>query len=135
MSKDKSIPWYILFVFLVLIIFTQGTYDIDEPSFFVPVIILSLLLGVSGVYLLGKDMDLLKNLYFLSYMITVGIAFVPAIGSHNEDGDRFYGFPAQWFSHYHMSGSVSFDIIGFLFDFFLFYFLLRFLIKIFLKSS
>lgn len=119
----------------MLIIFTQGTYDIDEPSFFVPVIIFSLLLGVFGVYLLGKDMDLLKNLYFLSYVMTIGIAFAPAIGSYIEDGDRFYGFPAQWFSHYHLSGSVSFNIIGFLFDFFLFYFLLRFLNKVFLKSS
>ncbi|MGD7023774.1 hypothetical protein ACQCVK_14330 [Rossellomorea vietnamensis] len=77
----------------------------------------------------------MKNLYFLSYVMTIGIAFAPAIGSYIEDGDRFYGFPAQWFSHYHLSGSVSFNIIGFLFDFFLFYFLLRFLNKVFLKSS
>jgi hypothetical protein len=135
MSKEKIIPWYILFVFLVLFVFTLGTYTIDEPSFYVPVIIFSLFLGVSGVYLLGKDMDLLKNLYFLSYLMTIGIAFVPAIGSYMEDGNRFYGFPAQWFSHYHLRGSVSINLIGFLFDFFLFYFLLRFLNKIFLKSS
>ncbi|MGM0845101.1 MAG: hypothetical protein ACQEUT_09000 [Bacillota bacterium] len=135
MVKDKSKILYIFFVFLSLIIFTQGTYDIEAPSFFVPVFIVALIIGVIGVFLFGKDMRLYKNLYFLSYLITISIVFVPVLGVYFEDGNRFYGFPAQWFSYYHISGSVSVELFGFLFNFFIFYFSFRLLKKILSSSS
>ncbi|MRH43271.1 hypothetical protein GH741_11325 [Aquibacillus halophilus] len=133
MKKPKIL--YIIVVFLLIVIFSNRSYNVGEPSFFVPVIIVSLVIGVIGVYLFGKDMRLYKNLYFLSYVITIGAAFVPIIGVNMEESNLSYGFPAQWFDYYHLSGSVSFHLFGFLFNFFIFYFVLRFSSKTFLRFS
>ncbi|MFD2042898.1 hypothetical protein ACFSTA_01090 [Ornithinibacillus salinisoli] len=123
--------FYIISVLLLLMIFSNKAYNnIGEPSFLVPVIIGSLLIGVIGLYLFGKDMRLYKNLYFISYMITIGFAFVPVLGVYIENGDYFYGFPAQWFNYY-SSGYVNFEMLGFLFNFFVIYLVLRFMTKIF----
>ncbi|WP_223701729.1 hypothetical protein [Sutcliffiella deserti] len=135
MNKDKLQIFYIISVFVFLAILSNRSYDIGEPSFFVPVSIVSFVIGVVGVYLFGKDMRLYKNLYFISYVITVGMAFVPVIGVYMESGAPSYGFPAQWFNYHPISGSVSFSIFGFLFNFFIFYFLLRLLFKMFLRFS
>jgi hypothetical protein len=75
---------YVIFVSLSLIFFPQGTYDIEEPSFFVPIYIVALIIGVIGVYLFGKDMRFYKNLYFLSYLVTISIVFVPVLGVYIE---------------------------------------------------
>ena len=129
MKKDKLKIYYVITVFVLLLIFSNWSYDIGKPSFFVPVIIVSLLIGIIGVYLFGKDMRLYKNLYFISYVLTLGFAFLPVIGLHTEEGIASYGFPSQWLNYYHLSGSVSFNILGFLFNFFIFYILLQFLCK------
>jgi hypothetical protein len=130
MTKDKCKIFYIIFVFLSLIIFPMRTYNIESPTFFVPVFIAAIIIGVIGVYLFGKDMRLYKNLYFLSYLTTISIVFIPVLGVYIEGDDRFYGFPAQWFSYYHISGSVSVELLGFLFNFFIFYFCFRLLKKV-----
>ena len=136
MKKGKLKAFYIISVFLLLMFFSNRAYNnIGEPSFIVPVIIVSLLIGVIGVYLFGKDMKLYKNLHFISYLITVGFAFVPVVGVYIEDGNHFYGFPAQWFGHYYLSGYVHFELLGFLFNYFIIYFILRLLIKTFSRFS
>lgn len=136
MIKDTCKVLYIILVFcLTSIIPPMRFYDIGEPSFFVPVIIIALIIGVMGVYLFAKDMKLYKNLHFLSYVITIGIVFVPVIGVFTEGDDRFYGFPAQWFSYYPISGSVSLQPLGFLFNCFIFYLIFRLLNKILASSS
>lgn len=131
MKMDKIRIIYIISVFLLLVTFSNRSYNIGEPSFIVPVIIVALVIGVVGVYLFGKDMRLYKNLYFISYILTIGFVFVPILGVHIEEGSRSYGFPAQWFNYYYLSGSVSLHLIGFLFNFFLFYFFLRLIKKCF----
>ncbi|MFA9557641.1 hypothetical protein ACERII_10085 [Evansella sp. AB-rgal1] len=133
--KNKLQILYIVIVFLFLAFFSTRSYNVGDPSFYVPSIIIALAIGVIGIYLFGKDMRLYKNLYFLSYVITIGIAFVPVIGVFIENGNRFYGFPAQWLSYYLPSGYVSLHLLGFLFNFFLIYFLLRILSKMVLRFS
>ncbi|MBM7606676.1 hypothetical protein JOC75_004730 [Metabacillus crassostreae] len=136
MIKDTCKVLYIFLVFyLITIIPPMRFYDIEEPSFFVPFIIVALIIGVMGVYLFGKDMKLYKNFYFLSYVITIGIVFVPVIGVYTEGDDSFYGFPAQWFSYYPINGSVSLQPLGFLFNCFIFYLIFRLLKKILASSS
>lgn len=134
-SMNKAKVFYIISIFLLLTIFSNRLYNIGDPSFLVPVIIIALGIGVIGVYLFGKEMKLYKNLHFISYVITVGFAFVPVLGVYIEDGNRSYGFPAQWFSYYYINGSVSIHFSGFLFNYFIFYFILRFLNKMLLRFS
>ena len=135
MKKGILQVLYIISVLLLLIIFSNRAYNnIGEPSFIIPVIIFSLLIGVIGVYVFGNDMRLYKNLYFISYLITIGFAFVPDLGVYIEDGTYSYGFPAQWFSYY-PSIYVTFELLGFLFDYFLIYLMLRFLSKTILRFS
>ena len=129
MNKDKLKIMYVISVFILLLIFSNGSYNIGKPSFFVPVIIVSLVIGIIGVYLFGNDRRLYKNIYFISYVITLGIAFLPVIGLHTEEGVVSYGFPSQWFYYYHLSGSVSFNLLGFLVNFFIFYLILQLLCK------
>lgn len=137
MKRDKLKILYIISIFLLLVIFSYGSYNIKvgDVNVFVPAIIVALFIGVIGVYLFGKDMRLYKNLYFISYVITLGIAFVPVIGVYMERGNPSYGFPAQWFDYSPISGVVSFHLLGFLFNFFIFYLLLRLLKKTFLSLS
>ena len=135
MNKNKLKIFYVISVFVLLLFFSNGSFDIGKPSFFVPVIIVTMLIGIIGVYLFGNDRRLYKNLYFVSYVLTIGIAFVPVIGLHTEDGIVSYGFPSQWLYYYHLSGSVSFNLLGFLFNFFIFYLILRLLFKAKLKFA
>lgn len=135
MNKAKLKVLYIISVFLILMIYSNRAFNIEELSFLVPVIIVVLGIGVIGVYLFSKDMKLYKNLHFISYVITVGFAFVPGIGVYIENGIRSYGFPSQWFNYLYMSGYVSFNLVGFLFNYFIFYFILRFLSKSILRFS
>ena len=135
MNKDKLKIMYVISVFVLLFIFSSGSYDIGKPNFFVPIIIVSLVIGIIGVYLFGNDLRLYKNLYFISYVLTLGIAFVPVIGLYTEEGVVSYGFPSQWLYNYHLSGSVSINLLGFLFNFFLFYFLFRLLSKTILRFA
>ena len=135
MNKNKLKIFYIISVFVLLLFFSNCSFDIGKPSFFVPVIIVSLLIGIIGVYLFGNDMRLYKNLYFISYVLTLGIAFVPVIGLYTEDGIVSYGFPSQWLYYYHLRGSVSFNLLGFLFNFFIFYLILQLLCKASLKFA
>lgn len=135
MNKDKLKIIYVISIFGLLLIFSNWSYDIGKPTFFVPVIIVSLVIGIIGVYLFGKDKRLYKNLYFISYVLTLGTAFVPVIGLYTDEGIVSYGFPSQWFDYYHLSGSVSFNLLGFLFNFFIFYFILRLLSKTFLRFA
>lgn len=134
MSKSKLQILYIIIVSLLLIIFSNRTYTRGGLNVIVPVITVSLGIGVIGVYLFGKDMKLHKNLHFISYVLTIGFAFVPVIGVYIVDGTRSYGFPAQWFIHY-MSGYVNLQLTGFLFNYYLFYFILLFISKIALRFS
>ncbi|MUK88302.1 hypothetical protein GMD78_07860 [Ornithinibacillus sp. L9] len=135
MNKGKLQVLYIISVLALLMIFSNRNYNsIEELSFIVPVILVALLIGMIGVYLFGKDMRLYKNLYFISYMITIGFAFVPVLGVYIEDGSYYYGFPAQWFNYY-SNGYVNFELGGFVFNYFIVYLILRFLTKIFLRFS
>ncbi|MBC5638798.1 hypothetical protein H8S33_18670 [Ornithinibacillus sp. BX22] len=135
MNKGKLQVLYIISVLALLMIFSNRNYiSIEELSFIVPVIIVSLLIGVIGVYLFGKDMKLYKYLYFICYMITIGFVFVPVLGVYIEDGSYYYGFPAQWFNYY-SNGYVNFELGGFVFNYFIVYLILRFLTKIFLRFS
>ncbi|WP_042150210.1 hypothetical protein [Paucisalibacillus sp. EB02] len=133
MNKGKLQVLYIISVLALLMIFSNRYYtSIGELNFIVPVIIVSLLIGVIGVYLFGKDIRLYKNVYFISYMITIGLVFVPVLGVYIEDGSYFYGFPAQWFNYY-SNGYVNFELGGFLFNYFIIYLILRLLNKILLR--
>ena len=133
--RNKPQLIYVMGVLVILMMFSNRSYnDIGKLSFIVPAIIVSLLIGVIGVYLFGEDMRLYKNLYFISYILTIGFAFVPVIGVYNEDGNSFYGFPAQWFSYY-PSGYVSLELLGFLFNYFLIYLTLNLLIKLLFNFS
>ncbi len=133
MQKEKLQIPFIISVLLLLTIFSSREYkDIGEPSFLIPVIIGSLLIGIFTVYLFGKDMKLYKNLYFISYLVTMGFAFIPVLGIYIESNNYFYGFPARWFSYY-SSGYVSFELLGFLFNYFVIYLVFRFAVNIFSK--
>ncbi|GAQ18483.1 PTS system, Fru family, IIC component [Oceanobacillus picturae] len=135
MIKRKLQVPYIISVLLLLIILSNRMYkNINALSFLIPVIIGSLLIGVFAVYLFGKDMKLYKNLYFISYVITIGLAFVPVLGVYIEGNNYIYGFPAQWFSYY-SSGYVSLELLGFLFNYFVIYLVLRFVFNIFSRFS
>ncbi|MUK87833.1 hypothetical protein GMD78_05395 [Ornithinibacillus sp. L9] len=130
MKKGKFQFFYIISLLLLLMILSNRMYNnIGEPIFLIIVIIGSLIIGLVGVYLFGKDMRIYKNLYFVSYIITIGFAFVPVLGVYIENGNYYYGFPAQWFSYY-SNGYVNFEILGFVFNFFIIYLVLRFLTKI-----
>ncbi|PYZ96651.1 hypothetical protein CR205_13200 [Alteribacter lacisalsi] len=118
---------YIFSVLLVLITFSNRSYNIGDPGFFIPVIIAALGIGIAGVYVFGDNMRLYTNLHFVSYILTVGFAFVAVVGVHIEGSSRSYGFPVQWFFYYPPTGSVSLNLLGFLFNFFLIYFFLRLL--------
>ncbi|UTR10355.1 hypothetical protein MM300_21195 [Evansella sp. LMS18] len=135
MESGKLKILYIVGVFLYLGFFSIGTYNLDAPAFFVPALIVSLMVGGIGFYLFGNEKKLYKNLYFFSYILTVGFAFIPGIGVYTEGGVRYYGFPAQWFGYYYQSGHVSFELLGFLINLFIFYFLLKFLKKIYLRFT
>ncbi|WP_280771626.1 hypothetical protein [Salipaludibacillus daqingensis] len=127
-KANFKIP-FIISVFLILSIFSNIAFNLEAFRFLVPVIIVAVGIGVIGVYLFGKDMKLHKNLHFISYVMTVGFAFVPVIGVYMEGGTRSYGFPSQWFFYQDISGYVSFNLIGFIVNYFIFYFILRLLSK------
>ncbi|UCZ55060.1 hypothetical protein LGQ02_10185 [Bacillus shivajii] len=96
MNKTKLKVFYVICVVLFLVLFSTRSYNnIDGLSFIVPVLIMALGIGVIGVYLFGSDMKLYNNLHFISYVMTVGFAFVPVIGVYIEGGTRSYGFPSQ----------------------------------------
>ncbi|TMW70917.1 hypothetical protein [Alteribacter natronophilus] len=136
MKWNKMHVIYIVSVLLLLVTFSnRRPYNIGEPGFYVPVIIVLLVIGIAGVYVFGKNMRLYKNMYFISYLLTVGAALVPVLGVYIEDSSRSYGFPAEWFFYHSLSGSVSFNLIGFVFNFFVFYFFLRLLKQTLLSFS
>lgn len=87
MERGKLKILYIMGVFLLLGFFSIGTYNIDAPAFFVPALIVSLVVGGIGFYLFGEEKRLYKNLYFFSFVVTVSFAFVPRIGVFTK-GDR-----------------------------------------------
>ncbi|MCD8510043.1 MAG: hypothetical protein LRY73_09365 [Bacillus sp. (in: Bacteria)] len=126
---------YIIGVLLILSNFNNRPYNIGELSFILPAVLLALAVGVSGVYIFGKDMKLHKNLYFISYVLAVMFVFVPVIGVYSENGNLFYGFPAQWFNYYEQRGLVDIHILGFIFNFFVFYFLLKLLRLLYLRLA
>jgi len=135
MNKDKLKVLYVISIFLLLMIFSNRVYNIEDLRFLVPVIIIALGIGISGVYLFGKDMKLYNNFHFICYVLTVGFAFVPVIGVHIDEGTRSYGFPSQWISYHYMFGRISFNLLGFLFNCFIFYLILRLLSKLILRFS
>ncbi|PEA54181.1 hypothetical protein CON64_14470 [Bacillus pseudomycoides] len=73
-----------------------------------------------------------KSLYFLSLIATVVFAFIPGIGIRGEGHFLHFGFPAQWLGYF---GNIqfSFQILGFLFNFYFFYFAFVILNKILFK--
>ncbi|MCR6105418.1 hypothetical protein HXA34_03870 [Salipaludibacillus agaradhaerens] len=136
MKKSYLKGLFILTVFLLLVIFSNRSYNnIQEPIFIISIIMVSLAIGIIGVYLFGKDMKVYKNLYFVSFLITVGMVFVSGGGVFVEENHRSYGFPAQFFTHYELSGYVSLNIGGFLLNFLIVYIILRALSKMVIKST
>ena len=77
-----------------------------------------------------------KILYLLSFIATMIFSFIPGIGIRIDGTSRFFGFPAQWLGYYR-GGQFSFELLGLLLNFFIFYLVflvLRKVLKMFLRS-
>ncbi|MEK3889852.1 hypothetical protein [Bacillus sp. FSL K6-3431] len=70
-----------------------------------------------------------RSLYFLSLIATIILSFIPGIGIRIEEPYRHFGFPAQWLGYYG-GGQFSFELLGLLLNFFVFYFVLVLLNKL-----
>ncbi|PYZ94762.1 hypothetical protein CR194_04320 [Salipaludibacillus keqinensis] len=114
---------------IILAIFSNGTYNLLELRFLIPTIFIALGIGIAGVYVFGKDMKLYKSLPFISYVMTVGFAFVPVIGVYVDGSIRSYGFPTQWVDYSTSFGYLSFNLVGFVVNYLIIYFILRLLSK------
>ncbi|WP_147804735.1 hypothetical protein [Alkalicoccus halolimnae] len=126
---------YVIGTLLLIMFFDGRMYNIASPEFFVPVIIVSLIIGLTGVYLFEGDMRVYKNGGFISFVMTIGMAFIPVLGVYIEGNSLNYGFPAQYLVHNPQSGFTAFNLIDFLFNFFVFYFAVRLVSKTVLKFS
>lgn len=72
------------------------------------------------------------SLYLLSFLATIIISFIPGIGIRVDGAYRFFGFPAQWLGYYG-GRQFSFEVLGLLLNFLVFYFLFLILSKIIKK--
>lgn len=135
LDKNKcSVIYFIsVFIFIVVLSNQNRAYHIAELSFIIPTIIISLSIGVLGVYFWGKDMKLYKNIYFISYVLSIGFTFVPRLSLYEGDAKLTYGFPAQWFEYYTISGGINVNVLSFIFNLFFFFLILFFLKRLILK--
>ncbi|MFJ5718315.1 hypothetical protein [Neobacillus sp. NPDC093127] len=69
-----------------------------------------------------------KILYLLSLVITIVCSSIPAFGVEDNELFHLFGFPSQVFG-YSVTGQFSFQWLGFIFNFFLFYFFLLLIVK------
>lgn len=69
-----------------------------------------------------------KKLYLLSLVVAIICAFIPTTGENNRDF-LYFGIPAENFIYYG-GWEVSFNPLGFFFNFILFYWVLKLLLKV-----
>lgn len=134
MKSNKIKITYFITVMILIAILSNLNYGVNGISLIITFITFGLFVGITGMYLFGKDMKLHKSLFFISYLLMIGITFVPVLGITIVDGNTLYGFPGNLITHY-SAGGVLVEPGGFFINFLLLYVLLTVITKLYKKLS
>lgn len=129
MTKQNFQVVYLIGVSVLLILFNFSKVDLNSYTFLITSFGAALAVGLLGVYLFASDWKIHKNLFFWSYLFTLGFLYSPGAGSSAAADEILYGFPSPMVAYHTTWERIELNLIGFAVNFFIIYFVLKFLTR------